>query len=468
MPLFSSAMLKLPEYIEQNKTGWTLSEVKDFEVFIGHHLIFFLFQDLLLLALLSFYKKPKEWSIIKRHFPSRTELDCQWRKIKVRRDAALGKVPKTEFRLQDFEIIHPHKLEQLPLLPLLNVCKYLNPEDIFKTLPITCRQLNHLVLGNQFPLKRLHINGIVGVMELVTLSHKISSCEVLDLEWSARDRDAFWQFAIGLLLTKFKSSLKALVCTAECGVQIWKFLAIAESLKGLYYCVPTGAKKWDWEAQNCCLSLELLILVGYKFSSTEMLLILTKFPNLTSISFWSVNNPLVDDKDFWNSKVVTRLKRFEGRIMLNYYQLSWVEEICLYPQSSQMIEKFLLVFPKLRFLRQVRIIINQVILTDMIDPDITAENHLKFESLLEVLGQSTVLVDLTVDVYFYPMKFLYEMVVTKGLLQLPASLQTIRFNGRTLRSPDGPSVHTCQDWRGKLNGRSLTDLASEVRALARD
>jgi hypothetical protein len=33
-------MLKLPEYIEQNKTGWTLSEVKDFEVFIGHHLIF--------------------------------------------------------------------------------------------------------------------------------------------------------------------------------------------------------------------------------------------------------------------------------------------------------------------------------------------------------------------------------------------------------------------------------------------
>jgi hypothetical protein len=381
--------------------------------------------------------------------------------MKLKHDDLSGANERDNFVVSDFEVRQPEGLEQMPLIPFLNICKFLKPGDIFRSLSLTCKPLNYLVEGSQFPLRKLNISSSLTVEELLMLRHKVSSCRVMDILWSSRTQDSFWHYAMGLLLDKFKHSLTAMVCTADCWVQTLEFLEITTKLRGLFLVSPIEAMSWDWDKQKPCYSLEVLLLIGRDYSSSRILLILSKLPNLLSVSFWDRGDPIYDEKDFRDRRVVTRLRCYESKIMLSYLQLSWVEKLGLYPVNGFMLKKFMEEFPSLSRLRQVRLMIKPQMMNGMLDATITSGDLVKITDLIRILSQSKILEEVRIELKMRQTNFPRGEEVVKELLQLPENVQIIYFNFDSVRSPFSKLETTLRIFS---NDFGINDRMSEIRA----
>jgi hypothetical protein len=341
----------------------------------------------LLWILKQFFKEESDWEFDLNFFISKSIEDCQkrWSLITQNQSPA---VEKKKFELSQFEAFQPQGLEQIPLLPFLQICHYLNPQEIFNLLPRVCRQYNWLVQGNQIPIRRLKIDHPLPTDKLIALERKISSCLMLELTWTPELIERVKTIALENLLKKICGSVVVLYSVTHWRPMISNLIAQGRNLQGLLLIIPPKGQGWNWDLQEPCLSLKVLFFQASQLTTREILVMFTKFPNLEDVSLWVRESARCNERDFRDLRVPMAIRSYESEIMLSFLQLSQAQEISLFLPKENAIRKLIEMIPSLKFLKRIKMRIRDSVLDKMLNESHQTDQHIKLKDLVKAVKEN--------------------------------------------------------------------------------
>jgi hypothetical protein len=161
----------------------------------------------------NFVKNQEGNKEIRINLPGRSEEECQLRRRERRSE---GHEPKTEDQIplykNDWIYFQPQGLNEIPLLPFLNICKFLPYQQVFRILPLVCRHFRQLIQGYQIPINSVDIiNPTHPELTLTMLARKVVDCNQMVLARQPKVKNLkLWGFLAENLINKFQNSLREL------------------------------------------------------------------------------------------------------------------------------------------------------------------------------------------------------------------------------------------------------------------
>jgi hypothetical protein len=197
----------------------------------------------------------------------------------------------------------PKWWDELPLVPFLNICRFLDWKQVFGGLPKVCKHFKQLLTEEgQVGFDEISLEN-PSVVQLKKLKDKVSFCKSLSLTlYEELDEDT--TTVLTALLDKFKSGVVKVTCQIQVESDqqvITLFLNECESLRFLY--IYSGDEDWDWSLHPVCPTVRKLYFEHGSIEHEDITKIFFVFPALNSLSVLDDAYEIADSSSD-NDKVV--------------------------------------------------------------------------------------------------------------------------------------------------------------------
>jgi hypothetical protein len=241
--------------------------------------------------------------------------------------------------------------DELPLLPFLNVCRYMNYKDVFGTLPHVCKHFNNLLTGYEVELDEIHLDEPSDQL-LGKLKDMVSVCKSLVIGHFRSSP------GISAFLAKLEKSVANFWCSVISdteGVQVLtSFVNRCSRLRSLSIIDFDTDEDFDWSLFTVRHTLEELHF-GYPSGQSEYMHdIFYKFPQLKRLTLrYSEMICHTEDNDVIDLTNAARIEYFRSKRMYPRVEfLRGVKEIVLLCWTYDVINTLIDYLPQLNALEK--------------------------------------------------------------------------------------------------------------------
>jgi hypothetical protein len=262
--------------------------------------------------------------------------------------------------------ILPTEWEDLPLLPLLQVCQHLDFKHVFKILPLVCRNYRNLLTGKPIFLNRLELDRNTSAKILVMLRKRVLGCKFLSIKANANPCSNFYHDLTSQLLMKLKSSVEEFHCTTTEQQPITKFMNECKRLRSVSIQLLDIIREWDWELHQTHPTIKELTL-GCWVTKPNICLegIMTSMPGLNKL-VWNDDWPAVYlDLDTRKQSAQSQLIHYEGPYVIPQRFLRSVIILRLVVLEIEILEQVISLLPTLKYLQRLVIQTNAQVMSEL-------------------------------------------------------------------------------------------------------
>jgi hypothetical protein len=328
------------------------------------------YEDKLLWSIKDYLKEEMTGENIQMFFPHRTFEECSthWSALK---DEVIYQNQSLSTEITKGCVAKlPDGMGTLPMIPLLKVCSFLTPKEVFTKMTLVCKHYNEIIKGYQIPFDRLEIDtkSHARPSRLLTLVRRMDSCRelVVQGEWFNRYED-LWEFCFKRLLEKIQPKIESLMIDSEGHPAIMDFISGSPCLKTCNLTIRQRQGLWEWDPLKRSESVKRLH-GRYNYMSPRFLnSILHYFPSLEFLELRdSWNRPMGDLYDNPLNWTNSQILHLEGDVVPFAFQIPELRSWDLYmpTMDSYGPDQLLRVLPKLPELRCLRIYLSSSIVND--------------------------------------------------------------------------------------------------------
>jgi hypothetical protein len=356
---------------------------------------------------------------------------------------------------EEVRVPQPKWWDELPLVPFMHICSYLNYKQVFGRLTRVCKHFNQLLSENEVKFYKLRLCD-PSPRKIYKLMDRISGCNSLHLILGRQLVGMYMSDrieALGELLEKFKKSVVK-VKVMEKEDSSFDRIAITSFLNGcerLQFLDISSADDWDWSSHTVCPTVQMLIYrVRDRDIADEDPNTVTKifyvFPGLKSLRFLDVNDGregyAVDSKEdeFIFVSGPEKLAMIEHYVASNlappvqcFWAVKHVRLSCHYFETLEKLVRYINDYGSFRALQTFTLRLHSV---EPFDSGPEAENGVGqcLERLIEALPNTLVELNIFADPNGnYSAGNDYDLRIMKLLGDLPATVQSIEYFGFTIR-----------------------------------
>jgi hypothetical protein len=252
----------------------------------------------------------------------------------------------------------PTDMSLLPMVPLLNICKYLEPDDVFLNVARVCKHYSEIINNYQIPMKRLEIGRhLKSVIKLINLKRRISHCKELIIpnDWIIQ-RSPFWNFAHKQLMQKMRPLLKELEFYSVWKPDMIEFIHSCPKLVKCRKTIYTNELR-DGSTHFRCPQVRKLCYEEMQLDTRKLQDVLTIYPNLEELELLDACRNAQNGCIEINHPVPTKLKRLKGNVLLGFGILSQIEELDYEARGLQALGQLIYSIPDMTRLIKLRIIL---------------------------------------------------------------------------------------------------------------
>jgi hypothetical protein len=328
----------------------------------------------------------------------------------------------------------PKWWDELPLLPFLKICNYLEYKQVFSCMPRVCKHFNNLLTGYEVELEEICLWQPSEKL-LSKLKDKVSVCKSLEID------DFSSSSGISKFLSKFEHSVVELNCVTfneEEAKVITSFVNGCTSLRSLsvqreiWGLSPTD---YDWSLHTVCATLEELDF-AYSYAPTQnATMIFFKFPQLKRLTLPSGGFPVNESNNHSVIDIqnIARIEYYESDDLPPRVEfVCEVKEMVLYCRSHHVISMLIRYLPQLNALEKLHFDYNSIDYTQQHQhlPD-EMEQYL-VQLIQAVSANPTSLAKLKISARNGKD---YDLGILKLLARLPRRITFVEYKGLKLRCP---------------------------------
>jgi hypothetical protein len=165
-------------------------------------------------------------------------------------------IPPTE---EELLVVPQLKLwDQLPLLPFMKICSFLDWKQVLRQLPLVCKHFNHLLTNEgSVGLNKLSLRN-PSTAHLNKLKDKVSFCKCLSLKFCTH-LDKETTAVLAELLDKFKISVVQVKCRVRDERDYPVITSFLNKCGRLRMLDISCHYDWDWSLHTVCPTLHTLV-----------------------------------------------------------------------------------------------------------------------------------------------------------------------------------------------------------------
>jgi hypothetical protein len=393
------------------------------------------YEDEVLKALIEHYGIESSPSIPLRIFDHKNRKECQnrWNELvdqeKRKKLELSNPEPIDTSELFSFK---PTGLDQIPLLPFLEICRYLDYQDVYGSLSKVCKHFYALTKNHQIFLEKIQLEVDSSIATVLMLRKKVWGCHKLIVRAPAWKTGPFHDQVLVKLLDKMKPTVTHFICTTRKQSHITEFINNAPRLRILDLRSYDMINEWNWNLHRKHHNIRELIF-GSWVPSSSLEEIIGKVPQIERIT-WN-DQPAEELSSKQTTRAInphSKLQYYKGSYITPLKHLWPVRELNLSVTTAEALQQLNEIIPHLRFLETLTIHFSDRVFAHI--EELSPDNCMN--QFLESLKCNNSLRYLAIERaprFSGRNREVYDMEVESLLSELPMSIVYIRYKQVVIR-----------------------------------
>ena len=393
------------------------------------------YEDQILLTWRRAHPSPAEWELASFYLPNKSIGGCRsrWRKLtRTKKEEESESTPSNHLLIPLTQTANG--FQDLPDIPLKEICRYLSVKEVFWVLPLVCRNYHQIIRGSSMPVREIRlIFGERTAVQLIMLAHRVASCQKMVLEGVPGGTTSFSVYCLKELLNQVINSVKNLQVKTHWQPAIVQFVNQSKVLQHLAIHTINRTDHWNWSEHQVNKSIRRLYYNENQLSEWRAESVVQKFPSLNSVELWNGVNYSFPPSDHHPRLGFPHILRIQGSVMIETRRLAWLERLSIEITGVCQLRKLNVALPNLERLQLFRVRFTQNLLGDMLDPDLSTDQDMHFIHLVNAVRQNSSVRNVWISSRYRERNTRNDEKGEWLLATLPLRISEIAFRGKTLR-----------------------------------